>query len=169
MLTFTDTTGCGNDITMPINKGTPIGVLPQYPTWENYELDGWYTLSTGGTKIDEHEVPVGDTTYYAQCSEARKIRWTANGGADGLARVLLKYTKFSGEEVVHDLVAPWTSQTLEDGVIITPSTTFNEVYVEIPQGYAKIGTTTRIQLWDGDGSTAVGNATFTPVPCGGCS
>ena len=47
-----------------IPGGSPIGDLPT-PTRNGYSFDGWYTSSSGGTKISSSTTIYGTTTYYA--------------------------------------------------------------------------------------------------------
>lgn len=52
--------------TKTLAYGTQLGTLPT-PTEAGYTLNGWYTASSGGTKISSTTtVPAKDTTYYAQ-------------------------------------------------------------------------------------------------------
>ncbi len=60
--------GNGGSNGEPITKkyGQELGTLP-ISTREGYNFDGWYTESTGGTKITETStMPAGGATYYAR-------------------------------------------------------------------------------------------------------
>ena len=48
-----------------IDKGSSIGTLPEVQKGL-YSLLGWYTASTGGTKISNNTIPDGYNTYYAR-------------------------------------------------------------------------------------------------------
>ena len=50
-----------------IDPGDELGALPDPPPTKGiYTFDGWYTGLTDGYEIDEHEVPVGNVSYYAR-------------------------------------------------------------------------------------------------------
>jgi uncharacterized repeat protein (TIGR02543 family) len=61
--------------------GTTLGTLPT-PTRTGYTFNGWYTSSSGGTKISASTaVPTGNVTYYAQwAAQNITVTWNANGG-----------------------------------------------------------------------------------------
>jgi uncharacterized repeat protein (TIGR02543 family) len=62
--------------------GTALGTLPT-PTRIGYTFNGWYTASSGGTKISTSTaVPTGNATYYAQWTvKYVSVMWNANGGS----------------------------------------------------------------------------------------
>ena len=57
--------GSEKTVTTNINKGSKIGTL-QKATRTGYTLKGWYTKSTGGTKISKDTKPTNSVIYYAQ-------------------------------------------------------------------------------------------------------
>ena len=60
--------------------GTSLGTLPA-PTRTHYYLNGWYTSSTGGTKISTSTTVSGNVTYYAQwVGRSYTFTFDANGG-----------------------------------------------------------------------------------------
>jgi uncharacterized repeat protein (TIGR02543 family) len=63
-------------------EGTALGTLPT-PTRTGYTFNGWYTASSGGTKISTSTiVPSSSVTYYAQwTAKTVTITWNANGGS----------------------------------------------------------------------------------------
>ena len=63
-----------------VEYNTAIGTLPT-ATREHYVLDGWFTLPTGGTQIDNTEIISGDITYYAHWTKTEAVvTFDANGG-----------------------------------------------------------------------------------------
>ena len=63
-ITFNPNGGTVNPETKKIIIGNPIGELP-IPRLIDNKFDGWFTSSTGGTKIDGSEMPSSNVTYYA--------------------------------------------------------------------------------------------------------
>lgn len=62
-ITFNPNGGSGGG-TMKVAINDKIGILAN-ATRSSYELDGWYTSSSGGTRITANTIPTRDTTYYA--------------------------------------------------------------------------------------------------------
>ena len=67
-----------------VTDGAAIGTLPD-ATKEGYNFDGWYTLPSGGTKINSTTTVTSNVTYYAQFTSAPvtvyyTVIWDANGG-----------------------------------------------------------------------------------------
>ena len=48
-----------------VNNGTKVGDLP-VPTRKGYEFLGWFTASTGGSRVADNAIVTGDMTLYAQ-------------------------------------------------------------------------------------------------------
>lgn len=67
-ITFDKQNGESNE-TKSIIKRTKIGTLPE-PIKLGYIFEGWYTSSTGGTKITPNTKPKGNVTYYAHYIKA---------------------------------------------------------------------------------------------------
>ena len=66
------------DIT--VVEGESIEELPVSKR-DNYNLKGWYTAASGGTKVEAPYTPTADVTLYAQWSTT--VTYNANGGSDG--------------------------------------------------------------------------------------
>lgn len=84
----TNSGSCGTTSTQ-VTDGVAIGTLPE-ATKEGYNFDGWYTLPSGGTKINSTTTVTGNVTYYAQFTSAPvtvyyTVIWDANGGTCGTA------------------------------------------------------------------------------------
>jgi uncharacterized repeat protein (TIGR02543 family) len=74
--------GSVTPVSINITPGTAIGTLP-VPTRAGYTFLGWYTLSSGGTKVTGTTVVTKNTTYYAHWQQSIKyynIFFNANGG-----------------------------------------------------------------------------------------
>jgi len=79
----TNSGSCGTASTQ-VTDGAAIGTLPD-ATKEGYNFDGWYTLPSGGTKINSTTTVTSNVTYYAQFTSAPvtvyyTVIWDANGG-----------------------------------------------------------------------------------------
>jgi len=64
-LTFNPNGGVVNPTRKQVEHGSTFGSLPT-PTKTDYEFTGWYTASTGGTRVTESTNVNGDQTIYAQ-------------------------------------------------------------------------------------------------------
>jgi len=64
-LTFNPNGGVVNPTSKQVEHGGTYGSLPT-PTKTDYEFTGWYTASTGGTRVTESTNVNGDQTIYAQ-------------------------------------------------------------------------------------------------------
>ncbi len=65
-----------------VNGGSAVGDLPT-PTRNNYTFDGWYTASSGGTRVYSTTVVTGSITYYAHWTPVTTyytVTFNANGG-----------------------------------------------------------------------------------------
>jgi len=69
-VTFDANGGSTPTPSMPVTYGETYGTLPT-PTWTGHSFDGWYTDSTGGSKVtgDSAVLIVADQTLYARWSE----------------------------------------------------------------------------------------------------
>ncbi len=66
--------------TLAKEEGNKITSMPM-GTKDDYELEGWYTLPSGGTKvINTDSMPSTDTTLYAHWAPKPVITFNANGG-----------------------------------------------------------------------------------------
>lgn len=79
----TNSGSCGTASTQ-VTDGAAIGTLPD-ATKDGYNFDGWYTLPSGGTKINSTTTVTSNVTYYAQFTSAPvtvyyTVIWDANGG-----------------------------------------------------------------------------------------
>ena len=72
-------------------ENEPLGTLPT--TTKNYHsFTGWYTASTGGTKITSTTRVTKDVTYYAQWTpNTYKITYNANGGINAPSQQSYQY------------------------------------------------------------------------------
>ena len=114
---------------MTIRSGDAIGTLPAASWDATYILEGWYTESTGGTKITTETIPTGDTTYYAhweEVGETYSVTYMANGGGSSMAAttgLTGTFTLPTASEVT--FTAPTTNKRFKgwslttDGEIIT--------------------------------------------------
>ena len=57
-----------NPVSKWVKKGMPVWLLPSAPTRAGYIFTGWYTASSGWTKIDANRIITANTTFYAQWS-----------------------------------------------------------------------------------------------------
>ena len=71
--------------TSEINAGDELGTLPT-ATKEGHSFDGWFTASTGGTKITTATIPTGDVEYFAQFTP-NTYTITYNKGTNGTGTV----------------------------------------------------------------------------------
>jgi uncharacterized repeat protein (TIGR02543 family) len=71
----------GNEVnSKTLDYNTAIGTLPT-TTRTGYTFNGWYTASTGGTKIDANAKVTANVTYYAQWTVNKyTVTFNANGG-----------------------------------------------------------------------------------------
>ena len=65
MITFDPRGGDLSEGSRTVKKGSAVGTLPT-PTRNKYKFNGWYTATTGGTKISATTKVDVDVTYYAQ-------------------------------------------------------------------------------------------------------
>lgn len=76
----------GGTVTRPTDQYTYDGepITPPTPTRTGYDFDGWYTSSTGGTKITDVGVnnkPSSNVIYYAHWGkQSYTLTWNPNGG-----------------------------------------------------------------------------------------
>lgn len=63
-----------------MKKGSKIGKLPKTPKRTGYALKGWYTKTSGGTKITKNTIPKKKITYYAQWLKTYTLTFDPNGG-----------------------------------------------------------------------------------------
>ena len=69
-VTFNSNGGSPSGMTIVTGPDGKLPALPKSPSRDNYTFDGWYTKSTGGTKITTSTVFTEDTTVYAHWTEA---------------------------------------------------------------------------------------------------
>ena len=83
------------------DDGAAIGTLPTAAR-EDYDFDGWFTASEGGTKISGSTVVTGDVTYYAHWTQRKPVTYTiiynVTEGEGSVARQTCEF----GEEVYVD-------------------------------------------------------------------
>ena len=80
-ITFNPNGGTVSPTSKQIYQGDAIGELP-IPTRTGYTFNGWYTSSSGGTKITEETIPTYNRTYYAHWTQTPKytVTFNPNGG-----------------------------------------------------------------------------------------
>ncbi len=80
-ITFNPNGGTVSPTSKQIYQGDAIGELPT-PTRTGYTFNGWYTSSSGGTKITEETIPTYNRTYYAHWTQTPKytVTFNPNGG-----------------------------------------------------------------------------------------
>lgn len=87
-----------SSITKPYNSG--LGTLPT-TSRNGYTFKGWYTATSGGTKISTSTKLTKDVTYYAQWTANKiKITFNKNGGTGGTNAIWYYYnspTYYSNE------------------------------------------------------------------------
>ena len=67
--------------TITVTRGSALGALPT-TSRTGYTFNGWYTATSGGTKIDSTTILNSDTTYYAQwTAKVLTLTYDANGGS----------------------------------------------------------------------------------------
>ena len=97
-----------NPKTISGDYGTKLGFLPT-TSRTGYTLKGWYTATSGGTKITAETKISGNTTYYAQWDpNTIKITLNKNGGSGGTSAFWYKYgiSKFySNQECTTQITA----------------------------------------------------------------
>ena len=75
--------GGSNVNSSQIEAGSMLGNLPT-TSRSGYNFNGWYTASSGGSRINESTIPTKDTTYYAHWTAQTTyytITWNSNGGS----------------------------------------------------------------------------------------
>ena len=131
--------------------GTSLGTLPA-PTRSGYTLNGWYTSSSGGTKISTSTKVTGNATYYAQWTPINyTISWNSNGGT-----AVSSWTRAYGTNL-GTLPAPtrsgyslngwYTAATGGTKISTSTKVTGNATY------YAQWTATTRTVTFNGNGGT----------------
>lgn len=81
VVTFNSNGGTPTPDSRDRNHGDTVGELPSGVTRYGYSFDGWFTTSSGGTKVTEATVVTGNVTYYAHWSViVCTITYDANGG-----------------------------------------------------------------------------------------
>jgi uncharacterized repeat protein (TIGR02543 family) len=79
-----------------VQKKKAIGTLPTN-TRTGYTFKGWYTKTSGGTKITTKTVPTKDVTYYAQWKiKQYKASFKANGGKANKTSIKKNYNSKIG-------------------------------------------------------------------------
>ena len=119
--------------TIEVAEGLPIGELPN-ATLSGYVLDGWFTSSSGGTKITEETTVNKDETYYAQYVIGYTVTFDSNGGIPEFVTKIVGSGHTVGtfptvERSGYSLVGWYTDNTFTtlvdpDETIITGDTTF---------------------------------------------
>lgn len=110
-ITFDPNGGEVTPTTKKILKGETIGSLPEPQKLDN-RFDGWYTESTGGTKITDSTKPNSNVTYYAHWTyvDPNKVAYVEGVGYKSLA----------------DAIALGGKIKIMEDVIVTTNLTMNE-------------------------------------------
>ncbi|MBO6145332.1 MAG: InlB B-repeat-containing protein [Bacilli bacterium] len=78
------------------HQGETLGTLPE-PTKEGFNLEGWYTEATGGTKVTSETVVTESVIYYAHWgTDAYTISFNSMGGTS-VASITKQYNEEIGE------------------------------------------------------------------------
>jgi uncharacterized repeat protein (TIGR02543 family) len=93
-VTFNPNGGTVSPTSVTKTTGAAIGTLPK-PTRSGYAFQGWYTATTGGTKISDTTKVTKAIIYYAQWKKTYKVTFNANGGTVSPASV----TKTTGAAI----------------------------------------------------------------------
>ena len=111
-------------------------------TYTDHYFDGWYTASTGGTKIDGTEAITADTHYYAQYKDIYYVTFNGEGGtvdvtpnpvpvADGDTIGTLPTATKTGEAFVGWFTAASGGTQVYGTEPITSDVTYHAVYSSI--------------------------------------
>ena len=115
------------DESRSVRAGRAIGDLPTATKAHN-TLDGWYTASSGGTKISASTLATGNDTYYAHWIPNVTVNFNANGGSVSPAS-----KEFATGTAIGELPIPtyrlhtfigWYTEA-EGGTVVTDNTVFN--------------------------------------------
>jgi len=89
--------GAATKQTVSVKKGAKVGKLPT-ATRTGYNLKGWYTTKTGGTKVAASTKAAKKATYYAQWTAKKyTLKFDANGGKVTSASKKVAYKKGYGD------------------------------------------------------------------------
>lgn len=136
-----------------VNRDSVVGELPT-ASKANSIFEGWYTESSGGTKITEETIIVDNITYYAHYLPASRVTFDAGeGGTSSLAYKDVATGTTIGElpTATKDGYAfdGWYTETSGGGTKITEETIINAnvtYYANYQEGY--------LVTFDSDGGTA---------------
>ena len=88
-VTFDANGGTCSTTSVKVTEGDVIGALPT-PTRSGYTFDGWYTATSGGTKLTTSWKPTATATVYAHWTKNKEVytvTFDANGGTCSTASV----------------------------------------------------------------------------------
>ena len=92
-VTFDANGGSTSEPLRAVKKNAKIGTLPS-ATRKGYKLNGWYTKTSGGTKISTTTKITKDVKYYAQWAANKyTIKFNANGGSGSMKDISTAYGK----------------------------------------------------------------------------
>ena len=96
-VTFDANGGTVSPTSQTVASGAAVGTLPT-PTRSGFTFNGWYTATSGGTKITASTKVNANVTYYAQWTiKQYKLSYSANGGTVSPAYKMVDYCKTYGE------------------------------------------------------------------------
>jgi len=106
-------------VTTNVNKGSKLGTLPK-TTRPGYELKGWYTKKTGGTKINKNTKPKKNIAYYAQW---KALKWKKLGSGNFKDNIssYISYSKGT-EEVTVDFYVNFKKNKTKAGTLFISKT-----------------------------------------------
>ena len=81
-VTYNYNGGSGSPASATVNAGSAT-TLPTTPTRSGYRFTGWYTATSGGTKVGDASAsytPTGNVTVYAQWIAQYTVTYNSNGG-----------------------------------------------------------------------------------------
>ena len=148
----TDNGGSCGTATTSVTSGNAIGSLPE-ATKSGFTFDGWYTASSGGTKISSSTTVTGNVTYFAQFTSTPvttyyTVIWDANGGTCGTAS-----TSVEDGHTIGSVINPLPTATKSDN-------TFDGWFTSVSGG-TQITTSTTIS------ANVTYYAHYTPIGGGG--
>ena len=126
-VTFDANGGSASTSSKSVNNGNAVGTLPS-ATRDYYDLSGWFTAKTGGTKVDANYVITANTVLYAQWKDKPISGWVAPSSVPSGAKIVDRkwtYTQTkssgtveSGYTLISTAYGDWGAWSAwQDGVI----------------------------------------------------
>lgn len=120
---------------MTVKKGTAYGTLPT-PTRDYYTFNGWFTASSGGTKVTSTTsyTASSDTTLYAQWTQNAESGWVLESEVPSGAQITQTkwtYTRTQTTESTSSTLSGWT----KTGEYWNQTGSGSTNYATFPTGY----------------------------------